>query len=112
MNRCCASHTSSTGAPNTVAAASLISPTINDWVKQSTNGKIPAIVDAPIGDDVVMYLINAIYFNGSWTTRFDKNLTKPDQFTTMRQYVVVQGDRKSNGTPRHRWLVLVGVAPR
>ena len=58
-------------------------PTINDWVKQSTNGKIDKIVDGPIGDDVVMYLINAIYFNGSWTTRFDKNLTKPDQFTTI-----------------------------
>jgi serpin B len=30
-----------------------------------------------------MYLINAIYFNGAWTTRFDKSLTKPTQFTTV-----------------------------
>jgi len=58
-------------------------PTINDWVKQSTNGKIPSIVEGPIADDVVMYLINAIYFNGAWTTRFDKSLTRPDQFTTI-----------------------------
>jgi len=57
-------------------------PTINDWVKQSTNSKIEEIVDGPIGDDVVMYLINAIYFNGSWTTRFDKSKTRQDQFTT------------------------------
>jgi serpin B len=57
--------------------------TINDWVSQSTNGKIDAIVDGPIGDDVVIYLINAIYFNGSWTTQFDKKLTRPDQFTTV-----------------------------
>ena len=56
--------------------------TINDWVKTSTNGKIDRIVDA-IADDVVMYLINAIYFNGSWTKRFDKNLTRNDQFTTI-----------------------------
>ena len=58
-------------------------PTINDWVKQSTNGKIPQIVDGPIADDVVMYLINAIYFNGSWTARFDKNLTRTEQFNTI-----------------------------
>ena len=58
-------------------------PTINDWVKASTNGKIDNIVDDPIAADVVMYLINAIYFNGSWTTRFDRSLTKPDQFTTV-----------------------------
>jgi serpin B len=58
-------------------------PTINGWVKESTNGKIDAIVDGPIDADVVMYLINAIYFNGAWTTRFDKSLTRPDQFTTV-----------------------------
>jgi len=58
-------------------------PTINDWVKQSTNNKIEEIVDNPIDSDVVMYLINAIYFNGSWTTRFDKSKTRQDQFTTI-----------------------------
>jgi serine protease inhibitor len=64
------------GAPSAV-------PTINDWVNQSTNGKIDKIVEGPIASDVVMYLINAIYFNGSWTTRFDKSQTRPDQFTTV-----------------------------
>jgi serine protease inhibitor len=58
-------------------------PTINDWVNQSTNGKIDKIVDAPIPPEVVMYLINAIYFKGSWTAQFDKKLTRPDQFTTI-----------------------------
>ncbi|HEX6047725.1 MAG TPA: serpin family protein [Gemmatimonadaceae bacterium] len=58
-------------------------PAINDWVSSATNGKIREIVDAPIDADVVMYLINAIYFNGSWTTRFDKSQTRPDQFTTI-----------------------------
>ena len=57
--------------------------TINDWVKQSTNGKIPTIIDGAIDGDAVMFLINAIYFNGSWTTRFDKAKTRPDQFTTI-----------------------------
>ena len=58
-------------------------PSINDWVKQSTNGKIDKIVEGPIAEDVVMYLINAIYFNGSWTTRFDKNQTRTEPFTTI-----------------------------
>lgn len=57
--------------------------TINDWVTQSTNGKIEKIVDDRIDSDVVMYLINAIYFNGAWTTRFDKNKTRAEQFTTV-----------------------------
>ena len=58
-------------------------PSINDWVRQSTNGKIDQIVDGPISNDVVMYLINAIYFNGSWTTRFDRNQTRTEQFHTI-----------------------------
>jgi serpin B len=58
-------------------------PTINDWVKQTTNGKIEKIIDGPISSDAVMYLINAIYFNGSWTTQFDKNQTRQESFTTV-----------------------------
>lgn len=69
-------------APLDFAAPNAV-PTINEWVKASTNGKIDNIVDGPIPSDIVMYLINAIYFNGSWTTRFDKGLTKMDQFTTV-----------------------------
>src|SRR5215831_2238263 len=69
-------------APLDFAAPSAV-PTINEWVKASTNGKIDNIVDGPIPSDVVMYLLNAIYFNGSWTTRFDKSLTTMDRFTTV-----------------------------
>src|SRR5215207_1334137 len=58
-------------------------PTINDWVKSSTNSKIEKIVDGPIDADVVMYLINAIYFNGSWTTRFEKAKTLTEPFNTV-----------------------------
>lgn len=55
-------------------------PTINNWVKTQTQGKIPSIVPDPIGGDVVAYLINAIYFKGSWVTRFDKSRTAPASF--------------------------------
>ena len=55
--------------------------TINDWVSAQTAGKIPTIVDSPIAADAIMFLINAIYFKGSWTQRFDPALTRDAPFT-------------------------------
>ena len=43
---------------------------INQWVKENTNGLIESIVEE-IPPQMVMYLINAIYFKGSWRTQFD-----------------------------------------
>jgi len=48
--------------------------TINNWVSQRTEGKIPSIVDQLEPNDV-LYLINAIYFKGNWTTQFDPGNT-------------------------------------
>jgi serpin B len=56
-------------------------PTINAWVDRSTNGRITDIVPAPIPDDVVMYLINAIYFKGDWQDQFKRSLTQDAPFT-------------------------------
>jgi serpin B len=53
--------------------------TINNWVKESTNGKIDKIVEQ-IDPQTIMYLINAIYFKGSWQYQFDKNKTADDFF--------------------------------
>ena len=55
--------------------------TINGWVAHATEGKIPSIAPEQIPGDVVAYLINAIYFKGSWTIPFDPKLTKDDSFT-------------------------------
>lgn len=54
---------------------------INDWVKASTKGKIPSIVDA-LAPEIVMLLVNAIYFKGDWSASFDKAKTVPAPFTT------------------------------
>jgi serpin B len=54
--------------------------TINDWVNANTNGKIPTIIDG-ISDDIVMLLINAIYFKGTWVYQFDKSRTRDEPFT-------------------------------
>ena len=62
-------------------AAPTAAQTINDWVNAQTRGKIPEIVDSPIPRDVIMYLINAIYFKGSWTQQFDRALTRDAPFT-------------------------------
>jgi len=53
--------------------------TINSWVNQSTGGKIPTILDE-IDSSEVMFLINAIYFKGSWQTQFDKSKTSNAPF--------------------------------
>jgi serpin B len=53
--------------------------TINNWVKESTGGKIDKIVEN-IDPRTIMYLINAIYFKGSWQYQFDKNKTTDDLF--------------------------------
>jgi serine protease inhibitor len=54
---------------------------INNWVKENTNGKIDKIVKE-LSPDQVLVLINAIYFQGNWTEKFDKNQTKEYPFFT------------------------------
>ena len=81
------------------ASASAV-PTINDWVSTSTAGKIPTILDK-IEADQVMFLINAIYFKGSWRTRFDPALTVTAPFHA------VGGDQSAKLMRRDgtmRWL--------
>lgn len=60
------------GNPNTVND-------INNWVKDKTNGKIQKILDATSSDDL-MYLLDAIYFNGAWKFSFKISDTKNDLF--------------------------------
>ncbi len=52
---------------------------INAWVSENTRGKIPSIIKS-IPSDMVMYLINATYFKGAWTTAFDPKLTEDKTF--------------------------------
>lgn len=52
---------------------------INNWVKESTGGKIDKIVEQ-IDPATIMFLINAIYFKGTWKYQFDKNKTIDDVF--------------------------------
>jgi serpin B len=48
--------------------------TINSWVSDQTNARIPRILDG-IDSAEVMFLVNAIYFKGIWQKQFDKSKT-------------------------------------
>ena len=52
---------------------------INRWVAKNTNDKIPQIIDS-LSPENALYLINAIYFKGSWSNLFDSELTTEAPF--------------------------------
>lgn len=52
---------------------------INSWVNQKTRGKINQIVDR-VSPDQAMFLINAIYFKGQWTEKFEQQKTQERPF--------------------------------
>ena len=52
---------------------------INGWCSEHTNNMIPTIIDQ-VEPSAVAYILNAIYFNGTWTDKFDKNNTNKEQF--------------------------------
>lgn len=52
---------------------------INDWCSDHTSGKITEIIDR-LGPDMVMVLINALYFNAPWAKAFDSENTHDEVF--------------------------------
>lgn len=45
---------------------------VNKWVKNKTKNNIIKIIDS-LPDEVLMILLNALYFEGFWEKQFDKN---------------------------------------
>ena len=55
--------------------------TINQWCSDHTNGRInPMLTEGNIDGETIAILINALYFNGVWTSKFDKEDTVLDYF--------------------------------
>lgn len=53
---------------------------INKWVNDKTQGTIDQIVTPPIDSQTIMFLINAVYFKGAWTSPFEAELTSEQRF--------------------------------
>lgn len=79
--------------------------TINQWASDNTAGKIPEVVEAPLSENLVLLLMNAMYFKGDWSEPFKKGQTEDLPFypeggqevkvPTMRQsgeYAYLDGD--------------------
>jgi serine protease inhibitor len=55
-------------------------PRINTWAARETHDRIPQVIDR-IDPTEVALLINAVYFKGQWTRKFDKAQTRQRDFT-------------------------------
>ncbi len=63
--------------------------TINKWVSDNTKGLIPKAIDKQIAQDVMMYLVNTVYFKADWQLQFNKGNTIKSDFTTPKGTVKV-----------------------
>jgi serine protease inhibitor len=68
-----------------VAALDFNSPAtaqrINRWASDKTNGRITRMVeDGPLDGDLILYLMNAVYFKGRWQDEFQTAQTRPMPF--------------------------------
>ncbi|MCT1901384.1 serpin family protein [Oceanobacillus sojae] len=52
---------------------------INDWVAEQTNDRIDKMIDK-ISPNLILFLLNAVYFQGDWTYPFDESLTEEQEF--------------------------------
>jgi serine protease inhibitor len=52
---------------------------VNEWVALKTKDRITEIVDS-VDDRSILFLINAIYFKGTWTKEFDRKLSLEASF--------------------------------
>ena len=75
---------------------------VNDWVSENTAGKIPTILEE-IKPEHVMFLINAIYFKGSWRDQFDPAKTAPATFNALGGAQQVATMNRPDGTGKLRY---------
>jgi len=61
-------------------SAQSVAQRINSWAAAQTHGAIPKVLDRIDPADLAL-LLNAVYFKGQWTHKFDKAQTQPRDFT-------------------------------
>ena len=54
---------------------------INEWIAKNTENRIPSLLpQGSLNSLTRLVLANAVYFKGSWRTRFSPDLTRPKDF--------------------------------
>jgi serpin B len=53
---------------------------VNRWVSENTRGKIDKIIEGPLSGMTGAFIANAIYFKGTWETKFDNKITQSRSF--------------------------------
>ncbi len=76
--------------------------TINGWASDNTNGKIPKVLEE-IDPDMVMFLMNALYFKGTWTYQFEPGQTAavpfyPENGNTVNVDMMMRPDSCENAS--------------
>lgn len=55
---------------------------INGWIENKTDGRIRDMINQ-IGQNSILFLVNAIYFKGEWQDKFDTRDTRDGKFTLL-----------------------------
>ncbi|XP_065326983.1 leukocyte elastase inhibitor-like [Pelmatolapia mariae] len=72
-----------------VAAPEACRAEINSWVKQQTENKIKDLLKpGTVNKDTRLALVNAVYFKGNWSNRFDEANTKEMPFKVKQNETV------------------------
>ena len=53
---------------------------VNAWVNVKTSGLIPQIINIPISDETLAYLLNAVSFKADWLIKFDEERIAPEKY--------------------------------
>ena len=69
---------------------------VNAWASQNTNGRIPRVLDS-IEAQIVMLLMNAIYFKGDWRSAFKESETSDQTFRALRGEVSARTMHRKGG---------------
>ena len=84
---------------------------INKWVKEKTKGKIADIIPPGIlSRDAKLVLINAIFFKGTWKTKFDRKQTRDFQFHLNDHETVQCSMMFSSGSFRHSYSAVESLS--
>lgn len=59
---------------------------VNDWCNKQTDGMIPRIVDQ-LNPASSLIAMNAIYFQGTWSDKFSKKMTKEENFRGTTRHI-------------------------